>query len=104
MEREHSTPCTSPPCAEVGPFRYCPIKGCGWMEDAPTPLPDPIEVVRQRLQERFTMAREVLDEQGMDSVAALVPIEEVLIWIDEATGADDSDIVEGSEFDGPHPV
>ncbi len=26
--------CSNPPCAKVGPFRYCPVKGCEWMEDA----------------------------------------------------------------------
>lgn len=25
-------PCENPPCEQVGPFRYCPIKGCGWTE------------------------------------------------------------------------
>ena len=39
--------------------------------------------LRRRLQERLTMAREVLDAEGLDHVAALVPIEEVLIWMDE---------------------
>ena len=27
------TICSNPPCSAVGPFRYCPIKGCGWMEE-----------------------------------------------------------------------
>jgi hypothetical protein len=27
--------CDSPPCTQVGPFRYCPIKGCGWTEPTP---------------------------------------------------------------------
>lgn len=25
--------CTFPPCGEVGPFHYCPIKGCTWAEE-----------------------------------------------------------------------
>lgn len=36
MTTADSTTCSSPPCAEVGPFRYCPIRGCGWMETPPT--------------------------------------------------------------------
>ena len=59
--------CENPPCAEVGPFRYCPIEGCGWMEEPP---PDPWAVLRIRLQERLTMAREVLDQEGYEDVAA----------------------------------
>lgn len=39
--------------------------------------------LRRRFQERLTMAREVLDAEGLAHVAALVPIEEVLIWMDE---------------------
>lgn len=31
------------------------------------------------------MAREVLDAEGLGHVAALVPIEEVLTWMDELT-------------------
>lgn len=26
--------CENPPCDQVGPFRYCPIKGCNWIEPA----------------------------------------------------------------------
>lgn len=32
MKSEGVQLCGSPPCAEVGPFRYCPVRGCGWME------------------------------------------------------------------------
>lgn len=39
--------------------------------------------LRTRLQDRFDMAREVLDEAGHEGVAVLVPVEEVLIWMDE---------------------
>lgn len=28
--------CENPPCEHVGPFRYCPIKGCGWKEPLPS--------------------------------------------------------------------
>lgn len=24
--------CPNPPCSEAEPFRYCPVKDCGWME------------------------------------------------------------------------
>ena len=26
-------PCDEPPCSLSGPFRYCPVKGCGWVDD-----------------------------------------------------------------------
>jgi hypothetical protein len=39
--------------------------------------------MRTRLNDRLVMAREVLDENGMNDVAVLVPVEEVLIWMDE---------------------
>lgn len=39
--------------------------------------------LRVRLVERFQMASEVLKEEGLDHVARLVPIEEVLVWMDE---------------------
>lgn len=42
-----------------------------------------ILALRQKLTERFEMARKVLDEAGYDEVAVLVPVEEVLIWMDE---------------------
>jgi len=42
--------------------------------------------LRVRLQNRFTMAREVLTEEGLGDVAALIPIEEVLIWMKELEG------------------
>ena len=32
--------CENPPCDQVGPFRYCPVKGCGWMDE-----PSDVEVV-----------------------------------------------------------
>lgn len=37
--------------------------------------------LRRLLEERFTMARGVLDANGHDASAVLVPIEEVLIWM-----------------------
>lgn len=40
-------------------------------------------LLKDRLDARFLMAREVLEEQGMGDVAALIPIEEVLIWMKE---------------------
>ena len=43
----------------------------------------PWMALRERLHDRLEMARSVLDEQGYEDVAALVPIEEVLIWMDE---------------------
>jgi hypothetical protein len=45
--------------------------------------------LRVRLRERFTLAREVLEENELGHVAALVPIEEVLIWMDELEGRTD---------------
>jgi hypothetical protein len=39
--------------------------------------------LRKRLQDRYVMAREVLEAEGMGDVAALIPIEEVLIWMAE---------------------
>lgn len=43
------------PCAEVGPFRYCPVKGCDWTEDvSPSPLAQ-IEALHQRVQEPAPM-------------------------------------------------
>lgn len=55
----------------------------------------PWEQLRSRLQERFEMAREVLDANGHESVAVLVPVEEVLIWMGEieeqsGRGSDDA--------------
>lgn len=44
--------CNKPPCEEVDPFRYCPVKGCGWMEEPPVRYcvgsfhPDGIDVDR----------------------------------------------------------
>lgn len=32
MEPENGH-CENPPCGDAGPFRYCPINGCGWMEE-----------------------------------------------------------------------
>lgn len=45
-----------------------------------------LATLRQRLRGRLSMAREVLDEQGYGEVAALIPLEEVLIWMDEVLG------------------
>lgn len=51
-----------------------------WFVNAST---RPMAEIERRLQERLRVAREVLDGDGLDHVAALVPIEEVLIWIEE---------------------
>lgn len=45
--------------------------------------------LRVSLQERYTMAREVLEENELGHVAALVPIEEVLSWMDVLEGRTD---------------
>ena len=34
-----NTVCTNAPCEEVGPFLYCPIKGCEWVEPTPEVAP-----------------------------------------------------------------
>lgn len=47
-------------------------------------------VLRVRLVQRFQMAREVLKAEGLGHVAALVPIEEVLVWMDEEEAHDAS--------------
>lgn len=39
--------------------------------------------LRMLLQERFILAREVLEQESMGHMAALIPIEEVLAWMDE---------------------
>lgn len=51
-----------------------------WFVNAAT---RPLAEIERRLQERLSMAREVLDREGHGDVAALVPIEEVLLWIEE---------------------
>lgn len=61
--------------------RYCPA--CSWTEPVEPAPPTPWRALRDRLNERLTMARQVLDEAGHGSVAVLVPVEEVLIWMDE---------------------
>ena len=43
--------------------------------------------MRVRLRDRFQMAREVLDAHGHDASPVLVPIEEVLAWMDEIEAA-----------------
>lgn len=40
-------------------------------------------LLRVRLVERFQMASEALKREGLDYAARLVPIEEVLVWMDE---------------------
>lgn len=39
--------------------------------------------IERRLRARYAMAREVLDAEGLGHVAALIPIEEVIGWIEE---------------------
>lgn len=60
---------------------YCPC--CTWTRPEEPKPPTPMEQIEQRLRERLVMAREVLDREGYGSTAALIPIEEVLIWIEE---------------------
>ena len=43
--------------------------------------------MRVRLRDRFQMAREVLDAHGHNGAPVLVPIEEVLAWMDEIEAA-----------------
>ncbi len=58
-------------------------------------VPDPAQVaeyvarwdaLRVRLLQRYKMSREVLEASGEGQYAALIPIEEVLIWMDEIEG------------------
>jgi hypothetical protein len=52
-------------------------------EDAEAPHVARWAALRARLDERLAMARPVLDEAGHHGVAVLVPVEEMLIWMDE---------------------
>lgn len=42
-----------------------------------------LAVFKKRLQDRLALARKALDEQGLEDVAALIPIEEVLVWLED---------------------
>lgn len=45
-----TTPMATADCPQAAqhgnPFRYCPVKGCGWREDMPAPEPAPGALLR----------------------------------------------------------